>query len=229
MEVRIERLLEGAKRSEGLVVIIDVFRAFSLECYAYSKNAKAIIPVKEVEEAFAYKRDNPDVLLVGERNGIKVEGFDYGNSPFEISKANLDGKTIIHTTSSGVQGVTSALKADEIITGALVNAKAIANYIKETNPKIVTLVPMGWCGETETKEDEICARYIESLLKDNEIDIKDNIEELKESDGARFFEDDMQHVFPKEDFYLCTELNKFDFIIKIHKDGTNLYTERVNQ
>ena len=228
MEIRIEHLLEGAKRSEGLVVIIDVFRAFSVECYAYASGAKKIIPVKEVEEAFEYKKENNEYILVGERNGIKVEGFDFGNSPYEISKTDLKDKTIIHTTSSGVQGISNALKAEEIITGSLVNAKAIARYIKDRNPKIVTLVPMGWCGDTETMEDEICATYIKSLLEDNELDISKDIEALKETDGARFFDEKTQHIFPKEDFYLCTDINKFDFIIKVHTDNGKYNTERVD-
>ena len=228
MEVRIEHLLDGAKRSEGLVVIIDVFRAFSLECYAFSGGANRIIPVKEVEEAFRWKEEDPSVLLVGERNGIKVEGFDYSNSPYELSGKDLSGKTIIHTTSSGVQGISSASNAEEVITGSLVNAKAIARYIKDRNPEIVSLVAMGWCGDYTTEEDEICARYIKSLLEDNEIDISNDIEDLKKSDGARFFDEDNQLVYPKQDFYLCTDLNKFDFVIRIEKNEDGFISKRIN-
>ncbi len=227
MEIRIEHLLDGAKKSEGLVVIIDVFRAFSVECYGYDRGAKEIIPVKEVEEAFNYKKLNPSVILAGERNGIKVEGFDFSNSPSELLNIDLNNKTIIHTTSSGVQGISNAIHAEEIITGSLVNAKAIARYIKERKPKIVSLVAMGWCGDTITEEDEICAKYIKSLLEDNEIDISKDIEALKKSDGARFFNEDTQHIFPKDDFYLCTKLNIFDFIIKVIKKDNKYRTERI--
>ena len=79
MEIRILHLIEGAKQAEGLTVIIDVFRAFSLECYLYEMGVKAIRPVGTVEEAFRLKNEIENSVLAGERHGKKCEGFDYGN------------------------------------------------------------------------------------------------------------------------------------------------------
>ncbi|MDE6963694.1 MAG: 2-phosphosulfolactate phosphatase, partial [Lachnospiraceae bacterium] len=122
-------LIEGAKKATGLTVIIDVFRAFSLECYLYNMGVSLIRPVGTIEEAFAFKKANPGYVLIGERKGRKCEGFDFGNSPSETAKHDLRGKTVIHTTSAGTQGIINAKEADEIITGSLVNAKAVARYI----------------------------------------------------------------------------------------------------
>lgn len=134
MDIRILQLIEGAKEAVGLTVIIDVFRAFSLECYLYDKGVKCILPIGNIEDAYKLKEENKDRILVGERTGIKCAGFDYGNSPSQMKDISLEGKTIIHTTSAGTQGIANAMNADEIITGSLVNAKAVAEYIKRKKP-----------------------------------------------------------------------------------------------
>ena len=144
MKIEVYNLIEGAKQAHGLTVIIDVFRAFSLEPYLFDAGAKEIIPVGQLEEAYSLKKLNPDNVLIGERKGKKGEGFDFGNSPSNISREIIEGKTIVHTTSAGTQGIANAIHADEIITGSLVNAKAIAKYIKEKNPEVVSLVCMNY-------------------------------------------------------------------------------------
>ena len=94
--IKILHLIEGAKQAEGLTVIIDVFRAFSLECYLYNMGVKEIRPVGTIEEAFTLNRYIKDSILIGERHGEKCNGFDYGNSPSSIAKGHVEGKTIIH-------------------------------------------------------------------------------------------------------------------------------------
>lgn len=155
LSINVHHLIEGAKKAEGLTVIIDVFRAFSLECYLYDMGVKEIRPVGAIEEAFELKRALPNSVLVGERKGKMCEGFDFGNSPSSISKEQVAGKTIIHTTSAGTQGIVNAKGADEIITGSLVNAKAVAEYIMEKQPEVVSLVCMGNGGVRPAAEDEL--------------------------------------------------------------------------
>ena len=89
MKIHILELIEGAKQAEGLTVIIDVFRAFSVACYAVANGAEKVIPVGSLELARSLKEQNPDSLLIGERKGIMPEDFDYGNSPFEASKIDF--------------------------------------------------------------------------------------------------------------------------------------------
>ena len=99
-KINIMHYIEGAKQAEGLTVIIDVFRAFSLECYLYDMGVKEIRPVGTIEEAFRLKETLDNSLLIGERRGKMCEGFDYGNSPSSVSREKVEGKTIIHTTSA---------------------------------------------------------------------------------------------------------------------------------
>ncbi len=72
MEIEILHLLEGAKKARGLTVVIDVFRAFSTACYAFQGGASKIYPVGNIEIAFQMKKNNPDFILVGERNEKKT-------------------------------------------------------------------------------------------------------------------------------------------------------------
>lgn len=97
MEITISELLEGARNAKGLTVIIDVFRAFSLECYLFSQNVERVIAVGDLRAAYCLKHEHPDALLIGERNGAPLPGFDCGNSPALVQKLDLASKTVIHT------------------------------------------------------------------------------------------------------------------------------------
>lgn len=218
MEINILQLIEGAKKARGLTVIIDVFRAFSLECYMYDKGAFTILPVGDIEEAYRLKMEDNHRILVGERQGKMCEGFDFGNSPSQIKEISLAGKTIIHTTSAGTQGIANAIQADEIITGSLVNAKAVAQYIKRKNPEVVSLVCMGNGGIMKANEDILCAEYIESLLLGQPFDIKQKTLDLREDGGEHFFLHEQQNVYPKEDFWMCIQYDQFPFVLKVRTD-----------
>lgn len=229
-EIEILYYIEGAKKAKGLTVIIDVFRAFSLECYLYEMGVKGIRPVEGIDEAFSLSSIVNDSVLIGERRGKKIEGFAYGNSPSTVELSGVKNKIIIHTTSAGTQGIANALEATEIITGSLVNAKAVAEYILEKNPPKVSLVCMGNNGVSPAPEDELCAFYIRSLLRGKEMeDLDDKIQNLRFHGGEHFFDETTQDVFPKEDFALCIKRDQFPFIIKVEKDELGFYTKRINR
>ena len=220
MKINRLQLIEGAKQAEGLTVIIDVFRAFSLECYLYDMGVKEIRPIGSIEDAFALSEKISGSILVGERKGKKCEGFDFGNSPSTVDRQKVMGKTIIHTTSAGTQGIVNAQNADEIITGSLVNAKAIAAYIKKKNPETVSIVSMGTRGIRTNPEDELCADYLISLLEDREMpDFEEKVAGLRTNGGEHFFDPDNQEVFPEEDYWMCIKYDQFPFVIRMELDG----------
>ena len=228
-KINILHYIEGAKKAEGLTVIIDVFRAFSLECYLHDMGVKEIRPVGTIEEAFQLKDTLDNSLLVGERRGKMCDGFDYGNSPSSVSREQVEGKTIIHTTSAGTQGIVNAVGASEIITGSLVNARAVAEYIKSKNPEVVSLVCMGNNGVTQALEDELCAEYIKSILEGNELtDIKERAEELQFTGGKHFFDEAQREVFPTADFWRCIQYDRFPFVIRIDKDEIGYIARRIS-
>ena len=223
MDIRIYHLIGGAKKAEGLAVIIDVFRAFSLECTLFAMGAAEIRPVGAVEEALAWRERDPDCVLIGERHGVKLEGFDFGNSPSTVDPEAVRGKRIIHTTSAGTQGVTHALRAEEVLTGCFLNAKAAAEYIRRKSPETVSLVCMGQEGLETAEEDELCALYLKSLLTGEPMeDIDGRLQALRTGGGRRFFDPALQEVFPEKDFWMCIDRDKYDFVIRIEKDGNGL-------
>lgn len=223
MDIRILELIEGAKQAEGLTVIIDVFRAFSLECYLFENGAQTIYPVGKIETAFALKKVHPDYVLIGERNGAKVDGCDFGNSPWQCRTYDFHEKNVIHTTSAGTQGIVNAAAAgaDEIITGSLVNARAVADYIREKNPEKVSLVAMGKSGLTSTEEDLLCARYIRACLLGvgAQFHVQNRADVMRDGAGKHFFDPEQQEVYPEQDFWLCTRCDKFGFVIQVQQDA----------
>lgn len=228
INVQILRLIEGAKKATGLTVIIDVFRAISLECYLYDMGAKEIRPTGSIEEAVKMSTVFPGSVLAGERAGKKCEGFDLGNSPCQATPQMVRDKVVIHTTSAGTQGIINAVHADEIITACLANARAVAEYILEKKPETVSLVCMGYMGVRSAAEDELCAEYIKSIVEGREWnDIEERIAHLRYHGGEHFFNPDNQEVFPEEDFWLCTKCNIFPFVIRIEQDEKGLISRKV--
>ena len=237
MNIQILQLLDGAKNAGGLTVIIDVFRAFSTACYAFDSGVEKIIPVGDIEKAYALKRENPEFILVGERNEQKPEGFDFGNSPSQLLEGKFSGKTIVHTTSSGTQGIANAENATEIITGSFVNAGAIVRYIGKQQPETVSLVCMGYACEYPTDEDTLCAEWIKNELKaptdlpkrgrKKSKRFKEMVEIIRHGSGARFFDPEKQGWSPQADFVLCLDLNRFEFVLKVEKEGNLNYLKMI--
>lgn len=229
MKVEIVEFTKGAKEAEGVAVIIDVFRAFSVGCYLYDSGAVRIITTQSIDEAYKLKQTYTNSVLIGERDERKIEGFDFGNSPTEILKADLRGKTVIHTTTAGTSGLVNATKAERIITGSLVNAEAVVRYIKSINPVQVTLVAMGYRASISTEEDLLCARIIKAGLNDEEYIYEKEISDLISGSGKRFFNPDNLDFSPPSDFFLCTMINKFNFVLKgERRDDGNVDLMRID-
>ena len=215
MDISILELLDGAKQARGATVIIDVFRAFSLEPIVLDQGVERLIAIGSEEIARAQKQQNPSFVLIGERQGRKPEGFDYGNSPSEVEGISFHGKTVLHTTSAGTQGLSAASKADIIFAASLVNARATASVIKQMHPSQVSLVCMGWEGRRKTEEDLLCAQYIRSLLLGEDCsDIKEKAYQLRYQEGKKFFDSAQADVFPEQDFWICTDVDRYAFAIQ---------------
>ncbi len=214
MKIEIVEFVEGARNARGIAVIIDVFRAFTVACYAIDAGAIKIIATSEISNAFLLKKQYKNSVLVGERDEKKIDGFDFGNSPTEIIKEDLSGKIVIHTTTAGTRGLISAMNADLVITGSLVNAGAVIRYIKTIDPENVSLVAMGYRAVHSAEEDLLCAEIIANGLKNENYLYEARIANLRNSSGKRFFNPANIDFSPPSDFFLCTMINKFNFVLK---------------
>src|SRR5262245_17043845 len=123
MEISIYSLLEGATRATGVVTVIDVFRAFTTAAVALANGASSIVMVRTVEEALALRDAGIGQICMGEVRGRSPDGFDFGNSPFEISSVDFRGKAIIQRTSAGTQGIVAASQAKRLYAASLVTAE----------------------------------------------------------------------------------------------------------
>ena len=159
-----------------VVVVIDMLRATSVIATALANGAKEVFPILTVEEAFDKKKElldlGKDVLLGGERKAVKIDGFDFSNSPLEYTKEKVSGKTIILSTTNGTRAINLSLKAEEIIIGSIVNARAVALELKKIN-KDVVFINAGTNGQF-SMDDFICSGYMISILLENSnIDLSD--------------------------------------------------------
>lgn len=215
MNIQIITSLKDAQKARGITVVIDVLRAFTTSCYIFANGAREIISVADLDEAYEIKKTHPSYLLIGERKGIKPTDFDWGNSPAELKHVSFKHKTVILTTSAGTQGIHKAIHADEVITGAFVNASAIASYIQKRNPDHVTLL----CTDDlhPENEDVMCAKYIMSLLHGHPIDFPKIQTHMKSHPSADGFLLHPMTKWSKIDFELCMTCDTFDFVIKAKK------------
>lgn len=218
------KIIDDAKKATGIAIIIDVFRAFTVEPIIIKNGAKKLIVTGDKEIAYNLKKENSNYILIGERGGIKLPNFDYGNSPSQIEKVDFTNKVVVHTTSCGTQGIVNSINAKEIITGSLVNISAIVKYIKNRGYDDISIVTLAKLGSNPFEEDKLCAEYIKAKLENKSTDeFKDRILNLKYTSGSKFFEDKLQEIYPKKDFYLCTDIDKYDFVLKAKKDEEGYY------
>lgn len=219
MQIHIRHYAAGATQANEFAVIIDVFRAFSVACYAFARGAAGIIAAREIKSAHKLKQEHPDCVLIGERHAKKLPGFDYGNSPTEIQDADLSGRLVVQTTHSGTRALTAAEKAERVITGSFVNCGAIVQYIKNAAPLEVSLVCSGFEGREPALEDTLCAEYIRDALRGSPPAFENIRKRLKASNTAwRFFDPD-DTASPETDFDLCLALDRFPFVIQRGKTG----------
>ena len=227
MDIQIESLIEGARRAKGTVIIVDVYRAFTTASVALERDIKNIIFVAEPEEALEVRAQGLADICVGEVGGIPPEGFDFGNSPYELSKADIAGKAMVHTTRAGTVGVTAATQAEQIYGASLVNAQATVDHILATGPSLVTIVAMGLAGKVRTDEDEQCALYLRNLLLGRQPDEQAVRALVRAGQETDKFLDPQQPHFHPEDVEFALNVNSIHQPVKVYKKDGLLQAKRI--
>ncbi len=215
MDVEIADHVAGARAARGAVVIIDVFRAATVQCNAFARGVTRIIPVAAEETARQLKAEHPEWLLAGERHARKLPGFDVGNSPSEVARLDLAGRTMIQTTHAGTQGLMAASEATLVLSAALVNASATVRRLTDAAPGRVTLVRMGQEARERSLEDDLCAEWLAAQLRGHAYDTAGIAARLAEAPSARKFFDPAADYAPRADFDCCVDLDRFDFALQL--------------
>ena len=151
-------------------VVFDILRATSTFVTALHHGATGIIPVSEISEAVALRRQRHELLLAGERDGVKIRAaqsgevdFDFGNSPREFRPETVRGKMIVSTTTNGTRALRACAGSPCVVAAAFLNLAATAKFLREKNFSDVLLVCAG-TGEGVADEDVLAAgALIENL------------------------------------------------------------------
>lgn len=215
MEIRIDSLLEGAERATGSVAIIDVFRAFTTAAVALANGAVGIVMVGTVDEALSLRERGVGQVCMGEVRGRAPPGFDLGNSPFEVSQADLRGKTIIQRTGAGTQGIVAARNAEQLYAASLVIAAATTRALLSGQPERITLVAMGNNAVERTDEDELCAIHLRNLLEGR----PGNAEAVRQvilsgREIAHFGDPQRPYLHPR-DLDIALDVDRYNFAIRV--------------
>jgi 2-phosphosulfolactate phosphatase len=145
---------------EAIVVIIDVLRASSAICTAFSNGAATIIPVAEIHEAKEYK--NKGYLVAAERDGYVLDFADFGNSPFNFTRDRVEGKTIVYSTTNGTRIIDLASSSYMTVIGTFINISVLTEWLVNQDRDVI-LFCAGWKDKINL-EDTICAGAIAKIL-----------------------------------------------------------------
>ncbi|HEV2547503.1 MAG TPA: 2-phosphosulfolactate phosphatase [Stellaceae bacterium] len=226
MEIRIDSLLAGAERAVGVVVIIDVFRAFTTAAVALARGAAKIIMVSSVDEALTLRSAGVGHFCIGEVRGRAPPGFDLGNSPFEAAQIHFGGMTVIQRTSAGTQGIVAARQATQLYAGSLVTATATVRATLKHSPEQVTLVAMGKEGAFRTDEDELCAIHLRNLLEGRQGGRSAIREVILAGPQIPEFHDPAKPYLHPGDLEIALDIDRYDFAVRVTREDGRLVARR---
>ena len=218
---------DGCESAKGICAVFDVLRASSVECHLHLVGAKKVFPQESVEVTLNMKSQNKDVILLGERDGEKISGFDFGNSPSEIleNAEKIKNKICYHNTTAGTQAFNKCLQnknVKEVLITSPNNLNATIKYLKNYLGKekicLVAAGDLGYC-----LEDFLICEYTKSLLigEKPKLSLEDIIKKVKETTGAKFFQN--IPCYPPVDFDICFKLDVLDKILKLENGETVKY------
>ncbi|HSQ27578.1 MAG TPA: 2-phosphosulfolactate phosphatase [Anaerolineales bacterium] len=222
--------LDNCSTATGVVVVIDVIRAFTTAAIAFSKGAKEITLVSTVDEAFEWRKRLAGSILMGEVGGLPIKGFDLGNSPFQLSKQDLSGKELIQRTSAGTQGAVLSENADILLATSFVCATATARYIQQQSEKSVTFVITGAPHGQGIKnaptglgdEDKACTDYIQAILSGPPPNPQPFIRRVLNSPSGKKFSTSTHPDISAKDLEYCTAVDLFDFAMLVTRTPERL-------
>lgn len=213
--------LDDCHTAKGVVIVIDVLRAFSTAAYAFSRGAKEILLVSGLEEALALRSQTPNSKAMGEVGGLRPEGYDFGNSPTFIDHEDLSGITLIQRTGAGTQGAVRSQNAEVMLACSFVVAGATVKFVNTLAADEITFVITGKTFKGGD-EDLACAEYLEELFRGNQPDTAPFVQRVFDSRDALQHLDPQEIAFPRSDLDYCTYIDKFDFAMPIRREDGQL-------
>lgn len=209
--------LGDCHEATGLVVVVDVIRAFTTAAHVFDRGAADIWPVAGVDEAFALRRTHPEVLVIGEEDGVMVDGFDAGNAPSQLDGIDFAGRTVVQRTSAGTQGIARSAGAEHVLAASFVCAEATVRAIRSLATRRVTFVLTGVDDQRDGDEDRACAEYLAALVRDRRPDPAPYLARVPASTAGRGFIDPDRTHRPIADLDLVMELDRFAIAMEVDR------------
>ena len=216
--------LDTCGTATDTVVVIDVIRAFTTAAFAFAAGARDIVTVGTVEEALTLRDYFSGSLVMGEVDGQRPPGFDFGNSPVALAQADLEGRRIIQRTSAGTQGLVRSLWADALLAASFVCAGATARYIQQQKPAAVTFVSTG--NNPQVDEDDACAYYLAALLQGTAPAPDTLLQELRQRVPSEILTNPEYAEFVA-DLDLCFTIDRFNFAMVVQRQAGLLVMKTV--
>ena len=157
-------LFEYYRDDNAVVVIVDVLRATTSICAAFVNGVNKIIPVATVEEAIALK--NNGYIVASEKDGVKRDFADFGNSPHHFTNENVGGKDLVYCTTNGTRTIHKAVGAKGIAIGSFPNLNAVSEWVINQNRDVIILCA-GWKGKFNLEDSLFAGALAEKLLENS--------------------------------------------------------------
>lgn len=155
--------------SNFVTVVVDILRATTSICAALACGAKSVIPVSSLNEAEAFKQKG--FVVAAERDGLRLDFADFGNSAFDFMKNDVSGLDIVFSTTNGTVAMEMAKSSEAIVLGAFINLSALADFLIKTDKNIVILCS-GWKNMFCLEDSIFAGALIEKLTESQEFDIQ---------------------------------------------------------
>jgi len=197
--------LDKIQVEEYTFAVIDIFRACSTILTLFEKGAASVKIAGDLDEALRYRTQG--YTLIGERGGKRIKGFDFDNSPFEVSRLGWQGKNIVLKTTNGSRALIAVGKARKVITACFRNISAAANFLIQCNPPL-GIIPIGNMGQPRI-EDELCARSLDKLIKGKPVSWRHVRREILKN--SQFKIDQKGDIYAK-DIAMALEVNTTDIV-----------------
>jgi 2-phosphosulfolactate phosphatase len=159
--------LVGIDLRGGVAIVIDALRGSSTIIQALKNGAARIIPTAEIEEARALADEWPtgEYLLCAERNAIRVEGFNLGNSPYEYDPETVGGKDLIYSSTNCSKALLTSYAADRVLVGTFNNISAVMESVGPAGR--VFLVCAGKMGRFAIEDAACAGMFVNEFLRDS--------------------------------------------------------------
>ena len=220
MRVSIEHGIVGAKLavSRGdAIIIVDTIRASTTYVNAIGSDAESIVPCSSQEHLAVKSLDYKDALKSGERFCKKIEGYDLGSSPEEMSNADLKGRTILSSTTNGSKMVVASSGSFLVVMGSFCNATSVVNFFSDKSCNI-SIICSGRLGE-QVIEDDICAEYIKHKFETPNEAFRLSDEEIVVECSKSPSYEMLKSAGLESDFNFCMDIDSHTLVPVLDTDG----------